>query len=128
MHETLPKASSIDFYSLQRPEIDMLMPLENKSKFPKWGSLHRKVMAKSAVPITYEQKSRLEGLLRAANTDYLAEPDSDRLFIMGTNGHGRPALLRPVESIAKNARAFVPGKPRQSRNVLAEQSKGVRHG
>lgn len=121
--------SRISFTSLQAPNTAQLEPLQNKAKFPKWGSLHRKVMHKMATPITFEENDRLQALLEQANTDYLQEPNSDRLFILGKNALCRPALLRPVKRVADSARSFVPGKPRQARKPAADHAeKELSHG
>lgn len=100
----------ISFCSIQRPHIESLTPMKNQAKYPRWG----RVMHACATQITQREKARLEALLQAANTDYLEEPDSERVFILGRNNLGYPALLRPVESIVKKARSFVPR--RSSRN------------
>lgn len=102
----------ISFGSIQRPDIDSLTPMKNQAKYPRWG----RVMHACATQITQREKAYLESLLQAANTDYLEETDSERVFILGRNNLGYPALLRPVESIVKKARSFVPRRSSRNRH------------
>ena len=120
MSETVEK---IPFGSLRTPCVEDLVALGNKSKFPKWGSYIKKVMAGSAHQITHQEKTAIDALLLKANTDYLAEKNSQRLFILGRNKLGYPALIQPVQSVANSARNFVPGRPRTQRNKVVKPLK-----